>query len=212
MEGLEHESAQAVGEHLSVNEKVGLFEGDKVSFAIEADPGNNIMDVGVQEHVLLPTLQHGEETALEKSGTFGVGEDLLEGPGGGREEQLVKGPGMGVGVLSQLAGQGEGDQEIRHGEQAIEVRSGPCGVIGSAAGGTQSVVAAVPGEVHMAAAVAPEAMATHRFGAAQEDVLQGLERSFGQVVAVTAEEMLAESIKNFRNSAVSACRLAMSPG
>ena len=119
---------------------------------------------------------------------------------------------MGVGVLSQLAGQGEGDQEIRHGEQAIEVRSGPCGVIGSAAGGTQSVVAAVPGEVHMAAAVAPEAMATHRFGAAQEDVLQGLERSFGQVVAVTAEEMLAESIKNFRNGAVWACRLAMSPG
>ena len=164
MEGLEHESAQAVGEHLSVNEKVELFEGDKVSFAIEADPGNNIMDVGMQEHVLLPTLQHGEETALEKSGAFGVGEDLLEGPGGGREEQLVKGPGMGVGVCSELAGQSEGDKKIRHGEQAIEVRSGPCGVIGSAAGGTQSVVAAVIGEVYMAAFATPKAMATHRFG------------------------------------------------
>ena len=54
-------------------------------------------------------------------------------------------------------------------------------------------------------------MATHRFGAAQQNVLQGLERSFGQVMAVTAEEALAEAIKNFRNGAASACRLAMNP-
>ena len=118
---------------------------------------------------------------------------------------------MGVGVCSELAGQSEGDQEIRHGEQAIEVRSGPCDVVGAAAGGTQAVVATVPGEVHMAAAVAPEAMASHRFGAAKEDVLQGFKRPFGQMLAVTAKEPSAEPMEDLRDAGKVACRLAMSP-
>ena len=41
------------------------------------------------------------------------------------------------------------------------------------------MIAAMPGKVYMAVVAALEAMAARRFGAALQDVLKGLARSFG---------------------------------
>ena len=74
-------------------------------------------------------------------------------------------------------------------------------------------MAAVPGEVYMPAVAALEATGTHRFGAALQDVLKGLARSFGQMLPVAAPEWLAEAFEdlNYAGSQARALRLMLSP-
>ena len=119
LEGEEHEGAAAIGQHLCVNQEAAGAQRVKAALGVEADAGNDKVDMRMVEHILSPGLQEPEEAALVKTGMFGIGQDLFEGLGSSREEKPVEQLGTAIDVFAQVGWKGEGDHEVGNRQQLL---------------------------------------------------------------------------------------------
>jgi len=90
------------------------------------------------------------------------------------EEQVVGGLGVRSEELAaQLGRQGEGHQEIRHGDELLQFARDPAGGGLPPALRTGLVIAGVPGEVNVPATWAGKSLAAQRRGAAMGEGPEG---------------------------------------
>jgi hypothetical protein len=127
--------------------------------------GNHTVNVGMQEQVLTPGMQDGDDTDLS-SQVFGIGCDFQQGLCAGGEPQIVKQTRVFQGEHIELVGHGEHDMEIA-GSQEFALSGHPPALAGLClALGAVPVSARVIGDGAITARQASMAMAAEGSGAA----------------------------------------------
>src|SRR5438552_12642864 len=76
------------------------------------------MNVGMIEELAGPGMQYSNQAHTTSNEPWVLGQ-LQQGRGGSAKEQVVDRLLMAAGDRSQLGGQGEGDQEVRSGQQQL---------------------------------------------------------------------------------------------
>ena len=128
---------------------------------------------------------------------FGIAGQILEGLGAGGEEQIVTELGMRADPGAQRIGQGESEQEIRHGQEQPGLLAGQPGVgVGLAAERTMAVVTRVVEIAKRLATQAAKELAAPGGSAAGEDPLKHL--------ALTRRHDGAETLPVLRSEAAQA--------
>lgn len=172
LQPLEEAVAEPVGERPDMDEKFRVFEENGTLGLTQANAGNNVMDMWMKPEVLGPALIGADKSAFVKTGSLRIGQNLRQGLAALLEKRLDDFD-FSQSDRSQLAGEGEGDEEVRDGQELVELLIDPLRVVRRSALGAEPVVAAVPGKVRVPA-LAVIAMPSQDEGSALEDGLQGL--------------------------------------
>ena len=165
-----------------MDEEVGVFDPAESAQGVKAGPGNDAMEVGMEDQLLGPGVEDCGEAVDAGANAFGQGEALGERKGdGGKEDAesfLCQWPKE---QLAQFFGQGEGDQEIGGSGQLLQLACDPEGRCGPPALRAGLVVATMPGEALLVLALRAgmEVPAQGR-GAALVDRVEGAPLSGGE--------------------------------
>ena len=119
----------------------------------ESAAGHEQVDVRMVAQVARPGLQHGGQAQLGAQ-MFGVGRQILQRAGAFPEQRAIPHACGGADRLAQFCGHGEGDEEVRHGQQARALLGQPRERVVAPATRTGAVVAGVMGEVFLATTAA----------------------------------------------------------
>ena len=152
--------------------------------------GHDAVDVRVVLEVLAPGVEDGQEADLGPE-VLGVGGDLLQGLGGGAEQQAVDHARVLQGDRAERRREGEDDVEILDGQQLGFAGLHPVRGGGGLALGAVAVAAGVVGDLLVAAAVALLDVPAQCGGPAGGDVAQGAALLGRERVAVAVEEGVA---------------------
>ena len=158
----------------------------------EPAAGDDAMDVGVVLEVLPPGVEDGQEADLGPE-VLGVGGDLLQGLGGGPEQQAVDHARVLQGDRAERRGQGEDEVEVLDGQEFRLAGLHPVGGGGGLTLGAVAVAAGVVGDLPVPAPVALLDVPAQRRGPAGGDVVQGAALLGREPVAVAIEEGVAVS-------------------
>ena len=137
----------------------------------DAAAGDDAMDVGMMLEVLAPGVEDGQEADLGPE-VLGIGGDLLQGLGGGPEEQAVDDAGVLQGDRAERRREGEDEVEVLDGQEFGLAGLHPVGGGGGLALGAVAVAAGVVGDLPVAAPVALLDVAAQGGGPAGGDVMQ----------------------------------------
>lgn len=96
----------------------------------------------MMEHSAGPGLEHGDEAAFATE-VFGLAKQIAQGLSALGEQGVVELTRVSQAMAAQSLGYGEGDQVVRHRQEAGFLRGGPVLLIASAALWTVAMVAAV---------------------------------------------------------------------
>ena len=149
----------------------------------------------MQIEILLPRLQHPEKADLRRPEVSLLPEHVPYGFSARVEERLAEGLGSVSEDQPEGSRQGEGHHVVVDGQELGELAGHPFRGVASPADRTKAMVAAVPGEVQLSA-IAGIAMPAHHVGATVENGLQGEALLDADLVAVTLEVSIVESIDN----------------
>jgi len=135
-------------QHRQMKQEVFIFDAANLSVLVQSRAGDDKMEVGMEEELLVPGVKHGGKAADSGLEAFLRGELVGQGAGGGGEEQVEAFPRQGAKKqIAQLTWQGEGDHKVRSGGEFFQLALDP-GLRGSASAlRTGFVVATVPGEM-----------------------------------------------------------------
>ena len=183
-QGLAEESSEMVGQG-NLGQEEGLAFGIPLTLiGAQAAARDEIMDVGMIDESAAPGV---EEAKHPQGGTqaFRVAGQVLQSAGTGGKEKGVANFGMGTEPGTQWIGQGEGDQEVRDGQEQLGMLLEPSLGVGLTALRTVAIVAGMEGVVVSAAIGAEIERAPLLGGATGEDLAQDLTLADGHGGAVT---------------------------
>ena len=183
-------------------EELGAGVGPGAAIEGEAAAGDEVMDVGMEDEGAAPGVEDAEQGQLRVE-VFGMGGQVLQGPGAGGEEQVAAEFEMRSDPVTERVGQGEGDQEI--GEREQQTRSLPLQPlvgVGLAAERTIAVVAGMVEEMEARALWAGEEVAAQSRGAAAQDPLEDLALPVGhgraELLEISGTELAQQLVKSDR--------------
>lgn len=164
-EGAEDAAAEALGERAIVDEEVVLLRIDELAcFWMVGNGGDDEVEVGMVLDLPPPGVQDAGKSA---AGSLIVGgDDITQCSGTFPQEEIVEDIRMGVAEASQLLGDGEGDHEVGHGQEAGLLTRGPDLLIACAALRAGAMIATVVGKVVLGTAAAAVEPRPHGGGAA----------------------------------------------
>lgn len=174
-----------------------FFSDYEIALRIEPAGRNDKMNMRMQGQVLLPGLQHAEESRLDTQ-VFGIGQNVFNGLGSALEKKWIyflrkvhaRGP--------QLCGQGECDHVMWQWQRLFETLLNPCGGILCTTDGAVAVIATVIKEVILLAPGTVTFVAAHGFCAALKDRLQGFALFEAQGITVARKKRLMKSLNDLR--------------
>jgi hypothetical protein len=135
--------ADAGGEGSDREEEV--FAGgsdDLAAIGAKGDSGDEEVDVGMMEHPAGPGLKDSDEAGLAAE-ELGIGAEIANGSCALAQEQIVELAGVLEAMRTERFRDGDGDQIVRHGQEASLLRGRPVRSIAGAALGTVAVIAAM---------------------------------------------------------------------
>jgi hypothetical protein len=174
-------SAEDAGEDADGKEETGVGEDPAVALGRQASPGDNAVEVGVEEKRLGPGVQNGGEPDLGAQ-TLGIEGDLLEGVRHAREKEAVHSGRIGEEERREFLGNGENDMEVLHREKIRLSGLNPAGFVKALTLGTMAIPAGVVGNLLVTTFVALPEMAAERGGATSGDGLDDPELVAGKPV------------------------------
>jgi hypothetical protein len=118
--------------------------------------GDDVVDVGVVFEGAAPGVEHAEEAGERGADPPRVGGEVLDGAAGGVEEGAVAEAMMSADEAPQLGGEGEGEEEVGSGQEALLLDPEPVPALVVLAGGAVAIAAALGGAVVVAAGGAGE--------------------------------------------------------
>jgi len=166
------EGAAAIAQRLMVEEERFACRDPGASVQAETPARHQVMDVGMKDEGATPGVEDTQHAQLG-SQPAGIGGQILQRLGAGGKEQVQGDLLMRADEAPQFLGHGEGDQEVRDGqEQARPLALKPVVGVGLTALRTVPVVTRMIAVEKARAGWTLEELATQGRGAAGEDLLQ----------------------------------------
>ena len=134
LQGLQQEGPHSRGEDLAAGQPPGLPGPLELAPGVDADGGDDAVDMWMQPQVLRPGLQDADEAAVAAE-VSRLLERVFDGLGAGGEEGREEAFGFASTERPQSRGQGEGGQEVLHWKAFLQLVGDPVLGFARAAGG-----------------------------------------------------------------------------
>jgi hypothetical protein len=196
--------AEDDAEGVAWDEEAGVFGGQPPPVVGQAAGGHEEVSVGVEQHCARPGVKDGDH-ARTPTKEFGVGGELGKGGSASGHQDRVDDLGVGSSEWTELCGESEGQEEVRHGEQTRTLGVEPAPRLLPLALRTVTVAAGMVAIALGLAAVASREVSAEGGGATLLDVPHGIAliaRQTSSVGLPIRRPGLAENLRDLEHGRV----------